>query len=153
MIDVNGIIDDEMDDVEDSEDTYDETGELVVNISRAPKVKPRQAILQLGHKTRARFVENNPNIFLEVKIESKTDNEDNFRNCGYFGTILGLLEYGIDENPKEKLFNKKEIITMEEMRDILLESQRQAQIQADDIVYSINNNTYLKEVSDEALSR
>ncbi len=151
MIGLSGIIEDEMDDV-DGEDTntYDESGELVVNISRAQKVKPRQAILQLGHKTRARFVENNPNIFLEVKVESKVD-EDNFRNCGYFGKILGLLDYAIDENPKEKLFNKKEIITMEEMRDILLESQRQAKVQADDIVYSINNNTYLREVSDEAI--
>lgn len=151
----------EMDDsIDDSEEeTLDESGEVVINVRKFGRIagyKPRQAIFQIGNKCRARFVEGDPNIFFELKKNKATDNqensEDSFKNDGYFVDLYTLLKYAVSINTKEKILSKNEVLSVQDMMEILKLSNSEAKQHAREIIKSINDNSCVKEISNEALN-
>lgn len=120
----------------------------------------RQSVINFGDKCRARFVENDANIFFERKIQGKFEDEDgtestddNYRNDGYFGDILNVIKYVLSINVKEKLLHKKEINNLEEIKAIMKESEYEMKLLANEIVRAIKNNEILAEVTKELMDK
>lgn len=161
-------------DNDDSVEYNEETGELIENDSKAGRPKARQAILQLSNKARARFKEGDPNIFFEIKINKNLKTEENnslenkidydidikddtgiesFKNDGYYGELLNLLLYSLSINIKEKLYDKNEVLGIKEMIKILKEAKEEAKSQTKAIIASINDNSCVKEITQDAIDR
>ena len=157
--DINEV--EEMDDSidEENEEILDESGEVVINVRKFGRVagyKPRTAIFQIGNKCRARFVEGDPNIFFEIKKnkvnDSEENNEDSYKNDGYFVDLFNLLKYAISINAKEKILSKNEVLSVQDMMEILKLSNSEAKQHAREIIKSINDSSCVKEISNEALN-
>lgn len=144
----------------DEEETLDESGEPVVNVRKFGRVagyKPRTAIFQIGDKCRARFVEGNPNIFFELKVkksdgESDTS-EDVYRHEAYCTDMLSVMKHALQVNANSKIFSKNEIVSVQNMIEILKESNKEARQHAKEIIESIKDNSCVDAITHEGISR
>ena len=128
-----------------------------------PKNQKRQTLIQFGDKCRVRLVENDCNIFLEKKTNSKTtenidevdtvETKENYVNDGYMCSIESVVKHLMNRHVKEKILNKQEIKDLLEVRDVIKESNNEIKIMAKEIVDAIRNNECLVDISKEALER